>query len=471
MRASNFRINCAWTFGNERERLTVSDFDKPATTVLSVGSRAVAVEVRGFALEVLSGPDAGKTVQAKGRSLEVGTHASADLVLTDEHVSRRHLRIDVGKTDCVLVDLGSTNGTRVGGVRVRVAPLDDGAVIECGGSTLRFSFTAASVRVPLAERDDFEGLLGRSVAMRELFALLDRVAPTDAPVLIQGETGTGKERVARALHARSRRAARPFAVFDCAAVPPTLIEAELVGHEKGSFTGATETRAGVFERADGGTVFLDELGELAIELQPKLLRVLESNEVFRVGASTPTPIDARIVAATNRDLGARITEGQFREDLYYRLAVVTVSIPPLRERRDDIPLLASHFAREHVFAGEQSSRPAPGWEAIFDFMTTYDFPGNVRELRNVVERAVIMSDPKLLHGDPLDAVAELRKRAEPAMHHRVSLRAARDATEREYLEDLVRATDWDLDQAATIAEVHRKSLERLLREHRIKRSG
>jgi DNA-binding NtrC family response regulator len=350
-----------------------------------------------------------------------------------------------------------------------VAPRDDGAVIECGETKLRFSFTAAPVRVALAERDDFEGLLGRSVAMRELFALLDRVAPTDAPVLIHGETGTGKERVARALHARSRRAGRPFAVFDCAAVPPTLIEAELFGHEKGAFTGATERRAGVFERADGGTVFLDELGELAIELQPKLLRVLESNEVFRVGASKPTPINARIVAATNRDLGARIGEGQFREDLYYRLAVVTVSIPPLRERREDIPLLASHFAREHAFAGEQSSRPAPGWEAIFDFMTGYDFPGNVRELRNVVERAVIMSDPKLLHGDPLDAVAELRKRAEPAMHHRVSLRAARDATEREYLEDLVRATDWDLDQAAAIAEVHRKSLERLLREHRIKR--
>ena len=449
----------------------MSDFDKPATTVLSVGNRAVAVEVRGFAVEVVAGPDAGKSAQAKGRKLEVGTHASSDLVLTDEHVSRRHLRIDVEDNDCILHDLGSTNGTRVGGVPVRVAPLEEGAIIECGQTRLRFSFSASPVRVPLAERDDFEGLLGRSVAMRELFALLARVAPTDASVLIEGETGTGKERVARALHARSKRAGRPFAVFDCAAVPPTLIEAELFGHEKGAFTGATERRAGVFERADGGTVFLDELGELALELQPKLLRVLESNELFRVGASKPTPIDVRIVAATNRDLGARIAEGQFREDLYYRLAVVTVTIPPLRERREDIPLLASHFAREHVFAGDKTSTPAPGWEAIFDFMTSYDWPGNVRELRNVVERAVIMSDPKLLRGDPLDAVAELRKRAEPAMHKRVSLRAARDATEREYLEDLVRATDWDLDQAAEIADVHRKSLERLLREHRIKRPG
>jgi DNA-binding NtrC family response regulator len=443
--------------------------EKPATTVLSVGKRAVAVEVRGFEVEVVAGPDAGKRAQATRRSFEVGTHPSSDLQLSDEHVSRRHLRIDIEARDCVVRDLGSTNGTRVGGVRVRVAPLEDGAILECGQTRLKFSYVAAPFRLELAERDDFEGVLGRSVAMRELFALLDRVAPTDAPVLIQGETGTGKERVARAVHRRSRRATRPFAVFDCAAVPPTLIEAELFGHEKGAFTGATERRAGVFERADGGTVFLDELGELAVELQPKLLRVLESNEVFRVGASKPTPIDARIVAATNRDLGARIDEGQFREDLYYRLAVVTVRVPPLRERREDIALLASHFAREHLFAGEKATAPAPGWEAIFDFMTGYDWPGNVRELRNVVERAVIMSDPKLLRGDPLDAVTELRKRAEPAMHRRVSLRAARDQTEREYLEDLVRATDWDLDQASQIADVHRKSLERLLREHRIKR--
>jgi DNA-binding NtrC family response regulator len=445
--------------------------EKVATTVLSVGNRAVAVEVRGFAVEVVAGPDAGKLAAATRRNFTVGTDAASDLVLSDAQVSRRHLRIDVEARDCMLYDLGSTNGTRVGGVRVRAAALDDGAIVECGQTRLRFALTAAPFRIELAESDDFEGLLGRSVAMRELFALLDRVAPTDAPVLIQGETGTGKERVARAIHARSRRAGRPFAVFDCAAVPPTLIEAELFGHEKGAFTGATERRPGVFERADGGTVFLDELGELALELQPKLLRVLESSEVYRVGASKPTPIDARIVAATHRDLLERLSDGQFREDLYYRLAVVTVRVPPLRERREDVPLLASHFARDHLFAGARPTGPAPGWEAIFDFMKGYDWPGNVRELRNVVERAVIMSDPKLLRGDPLDAVAELRKRAEPAMHRRVSLRAARDATEREYLEDLVRVTDWDLEQAATIAEVHRKSLERLLREHNIRRPG
>jgi DNA-binding NtrC family response regulator len=295
------------------------------------------------------------------------------------------------------------------------------------------------------------------------------VAATDAPVLIQGETGTGKERVARAVHARSKRASKPFVVFDCGAVAPTLIESELFGHEKGAFTGATERRAGVFERAEGGTVLLDELGELALELQPKLLRVLESNEVFRVGATKGTPIDARVVAATNRDVSARVAEGKFREDLYFRLAVVTLDVPPLRERREDVPLLAAHFARDRIFSDASAGAGGRGWETIFEFMKGHDWPGNVRELRNVVERAVIMSDPRLLQGDPLDALAELRKKAEPAMRKRVSLRACRDQAEREYLGDLLRSVDGDLDQAAEIAELHRKSLERLLREHGIKR--
>jgi DNA-binding NtrC family response regulator len=397
----------------------------------------------------------------------VGTHPPSDLVLRDPEVSRQHLRIDAER-EWILRDLGSTNGTRVGGVRVREAILDDGALLECGASRLRFSFTEAPMRIELAPEDGFEGLVGRSVAMRELFALLARVAPTDAPVLIEGETGTGKERVARALHARSRRAARPFVVFDCGAVAPTLIESELFGHEKGAFTGATDRRAGVFERAAGGTVLLDELGELALELQPKLLRVLESGEVWRVGAERATPIDARVLAATHRDLAARIGEERFREDLYYRLAVVAIRVPPLRERRDDIPLLAARFARDRLFP-DGAGGAGPGWETIFEFMKAHDWPGNVRELRNVVERAVIMADPKLLSADPLDAFAELRRRAEPAMRRRVSLRAARDQTEREYLEDLLRSTDGDLDEAARIAEVHRKSLERLLREHSLKR--
>jgi DNA-binding NtrC family response regulator len=439
---------------------------QPATTVLRIGDRPVAIEVRGYRLDVEAGPSRGASYVAARRSVLIGSQGPCELVLDDPHVSRMHSRIDLRDGGCVLTDLGSTNGTKVAGVRVREALLDDGAAIEIGTSIVRFHLRDEPLRVDLSERDEFEGLLGRSLAMRELFALCERIAPTDAPVLIEGETGTGKERVARALHARSRRAARPFAVFDCAAVPPTLIESELFGHEKGAFTGATDRRAGVFERAAGGTVLLDELGELSLDLQPKLLRVLEANEVWRVGAQKPTPIDARVLAATHRDLAAKVADATFRADLYYRLAVALVKVPPLRDRAGDIPLLAAHFARNHLYGGGAAPR-GPGWEAIFASLTQHDWPGNVRELRNVVERAVILSDPKML-ADPLDAVKELHSTVPRALARRVSLRAARNQTEREYLEDLLRAVDGDLDQAATIAEVHRKSLERLLRKHRIR---
>ncbi len=438
----------------------------PATTILRVGERAVALEVRGFRLTVEEGPSRGAAHAAERRSIVVGAQPPCDLVLADPAVSRLHFRIDAGEAGHLLTDLGSTNGTRVGGVRVRQALLDDGAAIRVGDSTVRFHL-GEPLRVPLHERDDLDGLLGRSVAMRELFALIERVAASDAPALVEGETGTGKERVARAIHARSRRAARPFVVFDCAAVPPTLIESELFGHEKGAFTGATDRRAGVFERAAGGTVLLDELGELSLDLQPKLLRVLESNEVMRVGGQRATPIDARVLAATHRDLAARVADGGFRADLFYRIAVVQLRVPPLRERRDDVPLLAAHFARNLIWSDAAAAPRGPGWESIFERLSQHDWPGNVRELRNVVERAVILSDPKLLR-DPLDAAKALHATVERALDKRVSLRAAKEEHERGYLDDLMRSVDADLDRAAEIAELHRKSLERLLRKHRLR---
>jgi transcriptional regulator with GAF, ATPase, and Fis domain len=442
---------------------------RPATTLLSIGQRAVAIQVRGFDLQVEDGPDAGKTARAKSRSVTIGTQPTCDLALADPHISRLHCRIDVEGQDYVVRDLGSTNGTRVAGVRIREACLADGAVIDLGTTKVKFKLTGEPFEIPLAAEDAFEGLIGRSVGMRELFEVLGRVSPTEAPVLIEGETGTGKELVARAIHTRSRRAARPFVVFDCGAVPPTLIESELFGHEKGAFTGAAERRAGVFERAEGGTVFLDEMGELAVELQPKLLRVLESGELSRVGGSDPVKVDVRVLAATNRDLERLIAEGRFRADLYYRLAVIRVRVPPLRERRDDVPLLAAHFARNLIYAGPRSDGLAGGaLETIFDFLSAHDWPGNVRELRNVVERAIILADPKILRGEALDALGELRKTVERSLSKRISLRAAREQREREYLEELLRAVEWDLDAAANLAEVHRKSLERLIRKHRLR---
>ena len=442
---------------------------RPATTLLRVGHRATAIQVRGFSLEVVSGSGAGHTVRGDKRSLLFGTHDTADVRLADPHVSRLHARLDVDESDYVLCDLGSTNGTRVGGARVRQACLDDGAIIELGATRIRFRLQGEPFEIPLADVDRFEELIGRSVAMREMFAVCARVAPTDAPVIVQGETGTGKELVARAIHRRSRRSGKPLVVLDCAAIPPSLVESELFGHERGAFTGAVATRPGVFERGDGGTVFLDELGELPIELQPKLLRCLESGELRRVGGTSPIKVDLRIIAATHRDLPRMVAEGRFRADLYYRLAVIRVAVPALRERRDDIPLLAAHFAEQALGNRARPALPAETLEALFGELTRHDWPGNVRELRNVVERAAILADPKVIHGGVVDrAAGELARSIEQAVHKQVTLRAARAEREREYLTDLLRATGGDLDLAARIAQVHRKSLERLLRRHKLR---
>jgi transcriptional regulator with GAF, ATPase, and Fis domain len=439
-----------------------------ATTLLGQRDRPTAIQVRSFALEVVDGPDAGARFSGNKRSVLIGTHPASDMVLSDPHVSRLHARIDVEDQDYLLCDLGSTNGTRVAGVRVRQACLEDGTQVELGATRVRFRLLDEPFQIELAEDDAFAGLRGRSVAMRELFAMCARVAPTDAPVLIQGETGTGKELVAHAIHDHSLRAGKPFVVFDCGAVPPTLIESELFGHERGAFTGAVAQRAGVFERADGGTVFLDELGELALELQPKLLRVLEGGEVMRVGGERPRQVDVRVLAATNRDLARMIAEGGFRPDLYYRLAVIRVSVPPLRERRDDIPLLAAGFVKDVLGEVSRAKIPQPTLEAIFEQLRHHDWPGNVRELRNVVERAAILADPRLIRGGALDAAAELSRSVEKSISKRVTLRAARTEREREYLVDLLRATEGDLDEASRIAEVHRKSLERLIRKHKLR---
>ncbi len=441
----------------------------PATTIRHVHDRAVAIEIAGFTLEVIAGPDAGQSVRGDKRSLAIGTHPSADIALTDPHVSRLHARVEVRGDDYVLRDVGSTNGTRVSGTRIREVYLEDGTTFELGATRIQFRRTGRPFEIGLADDERFEELVGRSIAMRELFALCARVAPSDAPVIIEGETGTGKELVARALHARSRRKDRPFVVLDCGAVPPTLIESELFGHERGAFTGAVAMRPGVFERADGGTVFLDELGELAVELQPKLLRCLETGELTRVGGDKTLRVDVRVVAATNRDLARMVAENRFRADLYYRLAVIRLAVPPLRERREDIALLAAHFARNVLGSRRSAPIPVETLEAVFGELSTHDWPGNVRELRNVVERAAVLADPKVIRAGETAAARELQGSIVKAVRKELTLRAARAEHEQAYLADLLRATDGDLDEAARIAQVHRKSLERLLRRYKLRR--
>jgi DNA-binding NtrC family response regulator len=323
-----------------------------------------------------------RTVPVTSMGVTVGKDPTCDAPVDDPFVSARHLRIEARGAAWHVVDLGSTNGTFVGGARVAAAELPLGVPVTVGDAELVLEAREAP-EPPRAEQ--FEGMISRDPAMRQVFELVDRVGPSDAAVTILGDTGTGKELVARALHARSPRRDGPFIPVNCSAIAETLIESELFGHEKGAFSGAERMRKGAFEEADRGTLFLDEIGELPLDLQPKLLRVLELGEVKRVGASRPITVNVRIVAATHRDLRAQVRARKFREDLFYRLFVAPITVPPLRQRKGDVRALAEVFLARAAPRG-LALRFAPDALAKLE---AYDWPGNVRQLRNVVQRAVL----------------------------------------------------------------------------------
>jgi hypothetical protein len=315
----------------------------PATRTLVRDGGPPARRMRTYRLHVRTGNASVETADLSLPVARIGSRFGNEVVLADETVSRVHLEIAADEHGYRLRDLGSTNGTFVDGYRAADIYLRPGSVIRLGGTEITFEPLSAEADVPATAAGSFGPLVGQSIAMRELFAQLERAAPTDATILVEGETGTGKELIAEAIHGASKRRGGPLVVFDCASVPGTLLESEIFGHEKGAFTGATDRRIGRMEEADGGTLFLDELGELPIDLQPKLLRALEKREVRRLGGRDTIPVDIRIVAATNRDLAREVNRGTFREDLYYRLAVVRVGVPPLRERPEDIRHLVRHF--------------------------------------------------------------------------------------------------------------------------------
>lgn len=367
------------------------------TAVLGEADEVKGRRLRVSRLVVVDGPDRGKELRIERERATVGRSLICDLVLDDNAVSGTHFEIEVREPGFVLRDLESTNGTYCGDVQVREVWLNHGQSVRVGQTTLRFEPLRDSVELEFSESESFHELVGRSVRMREIFALLERIAPTDLTVLIRGETGTGKELVARALHRGSLRHDKPLVVQDCSAIPRELVESTLFGHEKGSFTGATDRKTGCFEDADPGTIFLDEVGELEVSLQPKLLRVLETRQIKRVGGNKEHPVDVRVVAATNRDLRKMVSQGTFREDLYYRLGVVTVELPPLRERPEDIPLMV------HSFLKQMAGRRFPGEERQFEVtqeamerLQDYRWPGNVRELKNTVDRAASLSEGTLL---------------------------------------------------------------------------
>ena len=318
--------------------------------------------------------------------VRIGASSSNDVVIEDAHASRFHCELRKTDEGWLLRDLGSLNGTRVGDVAIKEGLLHSGATISVGETRIRFlADEGKPEEVVQSPHHHFGDVVGRSTRMREVFAVLERISATDLTVLIGGETGSGKDVMARAIHANSARAKKPFVVFDCAAVAPNLIESELFGHVKGAFTGANENRDGAFVRADGGTLFLDEIGELAIDLQPKLLRALEQRTVRPVGGGKEVSIDVRIIAATHRNLEEAVKGGTLRQDLFFRLSVVTVQVPPLRQRVEDLPMIIEKL----LVSGGKAVGLAPETMTILE---KYDWPGNVRELRNVIESASAVCD-------------------------------------------------------------------------------
>jgi transcriptional regulator with PAS, ATPase and Fis domain len=414
-----------------------------------------AVEVR-----VLDGPDRGVSHQVGPNGVRVGTATGCQLRLTDRTVSRLHCELRVAGAAVRIVDSGSTNGTFVDGVRIFSAEVRSGSRIRVGESVLGVMAGQERYTVELSPRHRFGDVVGASVEMRRLYSVLEKIAPTESSVLIQGETGTGKELVARALHDASPRAKFPFVVVDCGAIAENLIESELFGHVRGAFSGALNDRRGLFEEANGGTLFLDEIGELPPALQPRLLRVLESREVRRVGANVSRQVDVRVVAATNRSLARSINLGAFRDDLYYRLAVVELELPPLRARPEDIPLLAEVFYKR--YAGD-TEKPPP---ELLASLTSRAWPGNVRELRNFVERSVSLGYASSSPGVVAPGRTDTEPNAEALVPVHLPLKDARAAWTEQfellYVRALLAKTGGNVTRAAELAGINRRSLQRLI---------
>ncbi len=435
------------------------------TSILGA-SDADGETVRGFALDVVEGAARGQHWESQSERCSIGAHASCDLVVDDPTVSRFHCEITMGPQGAMLRDLGSSNGTVVDGVRVVEAYLKRGSLLRLGRSVLRFQHLGRRNQISLSERDEFGLLVGRSVVMRAMFAMLERAAKTDITILLQGETGTGKSAAARSVHTESPRREAPFVMIDCGSIPGNLLESELFGHERGAFTGADSNRVGAFEEASGGTIFLDEIGELPIELQTKLLSVLENREIRRVGSNQQRPVDVRVIAATNRDLRAAVNAGRFREDLYYRIAVVQIKLPPLRQRLDDLPLLAEMLLKRMGTADERI-------EAILSAefvrgLRSAAWPGNIRELRNYLEQYLVFDDVMITSAGPSGDGGEPRLQVDASVPFSEARQQVLSDFERLYVSELLRLHDGKVSRAAAEAGIDRTYLYRLLRRHGIK---
>jgi transcriptional regulator with GAF, ATPase, and Fis domain len=441
------------------------DKDEVPQTDIAAPSSAPLVPER-MRLLVLSGPDQGKELELERGTYLIGKAPGCALVLTDSAVSRQHLEIRLTESGVVVKDLDSTNGSFFGGAKFSTLTVGAGAIITVGGSELKLtSAERARPAILPSSADRFGRLIGRSLRMREVYAMLERVAQSDVAVLIEGETGTGKELCAEAIHSAGARANKPFVICDLAGISRSLIESELFGHVRGAFTGADRDREGAFAAAHGGTIFIDEVGELELDAQPRLLRALEQRKVKPVGAASWRDVDVRVIAATNRDLREEVRAARFRDDLYHRLAVVRITLPPLRERKEDIPLLV------HAFLDGRGIRVPDETLAL---LHDYDWPGNVRELKNVIERGVSLMGgaeelvPSLLG---LERPIGQPPSAPWATIGTEGFREAKErliaAWERDYVTQLLKRTGGNVSQAAREGGIDRVYLHRLMKKHAI----
>ena len=426
---------------------------------------------RGLRLTAVSGPSAGRALDFEQPSAVIGRSESAQFALDDRTVSAFHVEVTAVEGGIEVRDLGSSNGTLYHGARFERAIVPPGSVIQLGASSVKLE-TTHPVEAP-GQAASFGALKAASVSMMRLFGSLARLATTELSVLVHGPTGTGKELVARALHEASRRASGPFVVLDCTSIPSQLAESVLFGHERGAFTGANERQRGVFEAADGGTVFLDEIGELPLDLQPKLLRVLEQRTVARVGSTQQRAVNVRVISATWRDLRSAINANRFREDLYHRLAQANVELPPLEKRREDIPVLVADVlaslprdreCARSIDASALAELDARAW------------PGNVRELRNVVERAAWMALGDVITASDLAFERRLTAAPRPAAPtddidpFKEAKRTLIDDFERSYLEKLFARTQGNISRAAALAGIERAYVRTLFRKHGLRGS-
>ena len=457
------------------------------TVVVQPSSSAFVVSLPRFTVRVVAGPDAGQEAQSADGRLSVGTAEGALLRLTDPTVSRYHVDFEATTQGVVVRDLGSTNRTLLSEVAIREIAVTRDVELDVGRSRIRLKFEVerATVSAPLSS--EFGSLIGQSTAMKMVFAALERTAATNAPVLITGESGTGKELAARAIHQASSRAAGPFEVVDCGGLPGSLIESELFGREGDASEGERE---GAFERAEGGTLFLDELGDLPLALQPKLLRALGEGEIRRVGGARPKQVNVRIVASTNRDLRRHVNSGQFRADLFYRLAVIQIRMPPLRERLEDMALLVRSLLADIAEDRNLEVHIEPDTQLV-EALSRHSWPGNVRELRNYLEQLVILrTAPELgVDGDPSKAKTAAPGDASTALGsaggtpvsvgaeafealQRLPLRMAKaellERFERHYVTQLLQATGGNVAEAARRASVDRVTLFRTIRRYGLK---